>query len=695
MNISFKHFMVIISAMVGMITMNAAAPDFYGVMLYSDNSYKPTIDKFRAGYSVEPVTQMDLSPMSGCSGTYMNGDYYYMAYSSNSSGAITSVDWVRIDPISWSVKSKKSQNYAVGVCMDMTFDATTQTIFGISAVSDVLVKIDAETGEATPFAETRPFYTLSADAAGQLFGIALDSETREGVLYSINKLTGNSLKIGSTGVKLLTDDSGSVACFQTAAFSSANGLLYWAVTSYDGASSIYRIDVATGKASYLSSFPEGKTYVGLFEIPEPENPNVPATVEDVKTIVQNGSDYRVTIGFKTPETTAGGESLTKLNSVKIYRTSAETPIYLLDNPEAGAEYSWTDKNPEAGFNVYKIICSNDNGESLPVYTSAFCGDDYPNAPNNIKISNDKDGYPHITWSAPTTGLNGLDLDQSTLKYNVIRDNNGIEEIVGSQITDLHFTDKSIDMSRQSYPYYYVQAISTAGEGKRAFGGGTYVGPPYKLPFEESFGGCNPQTSPWILESIDKGGQWELNYISTFPGSGPYDDDGMLVFIGFRAVEGAEARISTPLLSFEGVNKPELKFHFYYLDMSDEDLLFNDRMIVEVSVDGKEFEPVTDGEFIQHDANTRWTECILPLDKYAGAKRVAIGFHGYSAGGFDLLLDNIKISDANPSELNEIESDQTSGNYKYYNLDGIPIKTPAAGQVLIRKSGNITTKVISR
>ncbi len=57
----------------------------------------------------------------------------------------------------------------------------------------------------------------------------------------------------------------------------------------------------------------------------------------------------------------------------------------------------------------------------------------------------------------------------------------------------------------------------------------------------------PGTSPWILQSIDFGGVWELNYISTFPGSGPFDDDGMLVFNGFRSVEGAQARISTPLL----------------------------------------------------------------------------------------------------------------------------------------------------
>ena len=43
-----------------------------------------------------------------------------------------------------------------------------------------------------------PFYTLSADGAGQLYGIALDTDTGHGVLYSVNKVTGTALKIGDT-----------------------------------------------------------------------------------------------------------------------------------------------------------------------------------------------------------------------------------------------------------------------------------------------------------------------------------------------------------------------------------------------------------------------------------------------------------------------------------------------------------------
>lgn len=181
-------------------------------------------------------------------------------------------------------------------------------------------------------------------------------------------------------------------------------------------------------------------------------------------------------------------------------------------------------------------------------------------------------------------------------------------------------------------------------------------------------------------------------LSTFPGSGPYIGEGMLVFIGFRSVDGAEARIATPLMSFSNVSHPELRFHFYYLDMSDQDLQFNDHMIVEISVDGQPFVPVEGADYYQHDANTRWTEVVLPLTDYAGSEKVSIGFHGYSGGGFDLLVDNIRVVDNNDAGIDE--PILNSGSVRYYNLQGIPVDGhKLAPGIYIRRSGNDISKII--
>lgn len=649
-------------------------PDFYGVVLSADDApgAAPSIQSFRAGYSPVPEMVMELDYMSGCSGTSIGGDFYYMEYAVNSSGSITSVDWTRVDMEAKRVTKSVAQEYAIGVCMDMTYDPTTSTVYGISAVSDVLVKIDAATGEATPVAQTLPFYTLSADAAGQLYGIALDSQTREGVLYTVNKMTGGYMKVGSTGVKMLTDESGSVAYFQTASFSRANGSLYWAVANAEGASALYRVDVATGRASYLAPFPDNEMFVALFDMEQVASSGVPGAVSGVSATADPSGALKVDLKFTAPVLTAGGDELKSLTGLKVFRGAAEESVYSVPSPQPGKEYSWTDNSAVAGFNAYRIVSANDEGEALPVYVSTFCGEDYPSAPTEVTVAVDASGYPAVSWKAPVTGLNGLTLDSSRLTYTVLRDINGRQERVGEGIEGTTFTDHTLDISTQSYPYYYVIASSSAGEGRQSQAAGCYAGPAYKLPLVETFRDCMLSTSPWIMQSIDLGGTWELNYISTFPGSGPYNDGGMLVFIGFRSVEGAQARIATPLLDFENVANPELRFHFYYLDMSDDDLRFDDHMVVEASVDGGEFQPVANGTYYQHDADTRWTECVLPLREYAGKKNVAIGFHGYSGGGFDLLLDNIRVLDGEPGAIDSVDADSSESEPVYYTPYGVRV-----------------------
>ncbi len=669
-------------------------PDFYGIVLASASrpAGPPVLAKFRAGYSPEPETLGTLPQMSGCSGTYSSDRFCYMDYVTNSAGGITAVNWNRMD-METLVSETRSLDYALGVCMDMTYDVTSDKIYGISALADVLVEIDPLTGDSEIVAETLPFYTLSADAAGQLYAILLDTSNAEGVLYTVNKQTGTALKIGSTGVKMYTDPSGTMSYYQTAAFSSADGNLYWAVADKDGSSGIYRIDVSTGEAVYLAPFPDNQDFVALFEMPEALNPDAPGGVSDLVAKADPSGALSVEISFKAPSLTAGGAALESLSSVNIYRGKETEAAQVFDAPAPEASLVWTDSEAQDGINVYRIISVNEAGESQAVYVSVYCGEDLPGAPTDVSISINGKGEPVLSWKAPAKGVNGLDMKPEKLTYKVYRDLTGAGAVlIGENITGTAFTDETISLSTQSYPYYYVMAVSSAGEGLQSLPVGTYCGPAYPLPFTESFKDTTPSSAPWILQSLALGGAWELNYISTFPGSGPYDDDGMLVFIGFRSVEGAEARIATPQLTFENATNPELKFYFYYLDMADEDLLFNDYMVVEASVDGGEFMPLEGGKFVQHDANTRWTECTVPLKSLAGKKKVAIGFHGYSGGGFDLLVDNIRVIDAPTSGIAAPIVEE--GEMRWYTLEGLPLDgAPTTSGIYIVRKGGKTQKVL--
>ncbi len=162
----------------------AGKANFYTITADTQGTY---LSSFTAGYSSVLSNVMDIDYAAGFSGTSIDNDFYYCDYTTNASGGITAVNWKRVDVAGKKVEFSKSQSTANAVCMDMTYDVTTSTIYGMSAMADVIVTIDPATGNAEFAFETLPFYTLAADGAGQLYGILLE-DNGEAALYSINKV---------------------------------------------------------------------------------------------------------------------------------------------------------------------------------------------------------------------------------------------------------------------------------------------------------------------------------------------------------------------------------------------------------------------------------------------------------------------------------------------------------------------------
>lgn len=88
---------------------------------------------------------MTIADASGFSGTSVDNNFYYCDYNANSTGGITSVNWRCVDMTSLKVVSNLSQTTANGVCMDMTYDVTTSTLYGMSAMADAIVTFDLVT----------------------------------------------------------------------------------------------------------------------------------------------------------------------------------------------------------------------------------------------------------------------------------------------------------------------------------------------------------------------------------------------------------------------------------------------------------------------------------------------------------------------------------------------------------------------
>lgn len=654
-------------------------PWIKGIVLSSDSRQAPSLQKFRVSFSPQPEKFADIPYHSGYAGDFADGKYRYMDYNVSGTGGISAVNFNILD-LETGKAIVFSQTEALGVCMDMTYDVTTGKMYGISAVADALVEINPANGTASYVGPCEPLYTLSADAGGSLYGIGMDTSTGEAQLWTVNKFTGHCTLIGNTGVKLYNADG--MTYMQTATFNHEDSTIWWCTTTESGTCELYEVDPVTAKAFRRGGFPDNEQFVGIFIEPSSADPAAPGPVSDVLlTPGQNGA-LTCGVSFKAPAVTAGGEALTQSLEVAVYRAKESEPLHTFNDANPGAPLGFTDTEVVNGVNAYRFEVWCTDLKSIPVYASAFCGCDYPVAVGNLAMTIDSDGSPELSWTAPAEGLNGGFIDPGALTYTISRNIEGRTETIASGLTATAYTDTGIDRKTPQYPYYYVTAVSQTGPGMQSDAVGGHVGPAYGLPFAESFADSTPTRQPWVLQSLEKGGIWTLGYINIFPGTGPYDGDyGMAMFDGFKSVTGAEARLCSPLFSLENTECPALVFHFYYYQL--DDMRPGDKMTIDISTDGagREYHPVPGAVFTQHDFNTGWTECVVPLKDYAGKPRVSVGFHGHvgeawegsGTGGFDLCLDNIRILPESDSGIRQIPIDRQIPSVTE---SGLPIYEPS-------------------
>ena len=71
-----------------------------------------------------------------------------------------------------------------------------------------------------------------------------------------------------------------------------------------------------------------------------------------------------------------------------------------------------------------------------------------------KVLVNEEGKPHLTWAAPTTGLNGGKFKASELRYKIVRYPGA--DVVAEACTETQFTDNNVPGTMKS-AYYEVTA----------------------------------------------------------------------------------------------------------------------------------------------------------------------------------------------------------------------------------------------
>lgn len=200
-------------------------------------------------------------------GAYYDGTIYGVGKAQNSSLGYKNY-FVKVDADDHSVEILASVSATV---RDMAFDYTTGTLYGIAEggfYTGAVVQFDAATGEMTVVADTnKVFAAMTVDGSGQMYGICQTDDC----LYRIDKITGETTLVGSTGV-----DAGML--YQSMTWDPETGNLYWAQAADDQTSALRLIDMQTGMSASLGTVGTYGAVVSCLYTETENEPEVPKTV---------------------------------------------------------------------------------------------------------------------------------------------------------------------------------------------------------------------------------------------------------------------------------------------------------------------------------------------------------------------------------------------------------------------------------
>lgn len=396
-------------------------------------------------------------------------------------------------------------------------------------------------------------------------------------------------------------------------------------------------------------------YLDDIEIVAGPKTGTPTAITDLAAKQVLGGVQKAELSFTTPSTDMSGAPITSIEKVNIYRDN--TLIHTINNPAVGAKLTYTDPAPAQGYNTYKVTCVNKDGEGTPAEVKIWVGMDKPCAPTNVVQTTTDNKVAHITWEAPLYGENGGTLNTDELTYNIY---DSKERLVKKGVKGTSYTDNEIDCSKgQKTIFYYVQAVSAAGEGDGAGSNFITYGDAYKNGFKESFANGEFTTSDWIISVINPS-PYNNDFYGRYWGTkhGKYDrgpkpeaqdgDNGML--IAYTDYIDVSSRLVSPRINVADMKNPVLNFWFYHYYSSSEDQYShpNETMTVEVYQDGK-YTEMLEKPIMLINGNG-WYSYSIDLKKFVGKKDFQFAFKTHNFLSHDMHIDNITIEDVPSYDL---------------------------------------------
>ena len=381
---------------------------------------------------------------------------------------------------------------------DMTYDYTTETMYSIANSETVdgvsaLSTVDLETGKITCVCEDlgQILKAIAIDARGQLYGL-----NKAAVLFKVNKETGEMEQIGATGVSLATWFG-----FHSMEFDRETGTLYLAAWTSDEKTMLYTIDTATARATLVGAIGNGSHTVALAIPYQPAGGLAPDKVTEATITADEDGELQALLTWVNPANDYSGNPLEGTITIEIVNTvTGEKTV--LEDCQAGEAMRHAVTVDEAGMYEFTLVAVNDAGASLEQYVEAWIGHDVPAAVGNAKAKLCRTQYlvNELSWETPATGAHGGYLDKESLKYDVVRMNDGKTIAADLTATSLNDTKLIDELTRYSYK---IVAKNDDGEGESVLTNDLVNGPAVECPYVAPFNSWEESGQYWtVLDGND-------------------------------------------------------------------------------------------------------------------------------------------------------------------------------------------------
>lgn len=420
-------------------------------------------------------------------------------------------------------------------------------------------------------------------------------------------------------------------------------------------------------AYYISPEEDGEYYIGFHDY-SPQNdaywsihnlsindvatPKAPGAIADADFVPEREGSYNGVIAATLPTKALDGSSVGKLTSFRVYDETGK--LLGSNNNVTAGEKAEISLSADQGWNFFKVVAVNEDGEGYPSIVKKYVGTDIPKPLKNLKATwGSKQNQMVLSWDVPTEGANGGWIDPENLIYRIYQyfpgqypDRNLVAEIADNEVeVDILDNDKQ--------DQYIVSVTAVTSEGESVYSNTSVVlGKPFTLPVVEPIGQSGFSIAPYITTTVLGKGGWTVDTEVYNDNIKSQNKDGFqLVGVNSGSEEGMY-RISTPIIDFSSNTNPVLNIWVHHTEGMEAESYF----VAQATVNGHDYEDVCEPIYLT--GNNGWQRHSISLASVAG-KKAQVGFVAYTPNGKDrIFADNYTIKEATGNDLSITGISQT-------------------------------------